>query len=127
MGILNPDYNPDIELVDYGDEINISYNYSDSWIEPFVDLIRETKCPKGFSSDEELIIKYTRSVFSAHFAIETIEKVKGSLTVTHEFYKPWAVELVITSGDFQLGKVVIDVKRRFRSEYISSKLGKHEN
>lgn len=61
MGILNPDYNPQIELVEFGSEAFIKATEL-----PCKSLITSYKCPKGFASDQDLLLKYSQLAFSEY-------------------------------------------------------------
>lgn len=67
MGLLNPDYDPQIELVDFINEVqiwDIPFNAEDKRINHY-------KCPAGFSKDREMLIRYAIQALSQVFIVES--------------------------------------------------------
>lgn len=85
MSILNPDYNPQIELVDFGSEVHI-----DAPDFPITSLVKKFRCPKGFATDRDLLLKYSRLAFedvcTVHYANLTTDGVTLELIYRNKTY-----------------------------------------
>lgn len=96
MSILKPDYNPQIELVDFGSE-----TYIEGTELPCKSLITAYQCPKGFAADQDLLLKYSQLAFGKYCVVRhaTLAPVGVTLIV---IYNGERYEVTVYARNFGL-------------------------
>lgn len=96
MSILNPDYNPQIELVDFGSEAFIEATEL-----PCKQLVTSYQCPKGFAADQELLLKYSQLAFSKYCVVRHATLTTSGVTLI-VIYNGERYEVTVHAWDFGL-------------------------
>lgn len=96
MSILNPELDPQIELVEFGVETYIKESEL-----PCLPSVKSYKCPVGFAADQDLLLKYSQLAFGEYCSVVyaglTIDGV--SLNVV---YKNQQYSITVRAWNFEL-------------------------